>query len=79
MPCDADAVGDVPAASLEALEVLDVLPPKSAISLLKAVFKSARAPEDRLEGAPAAAELLLTIWLLLNSLIRLRNSAAIPD
>lgn len=71
-----DAV--VEAAPVAGVDALEVVPPKSAISLENAVFKFAKALEERFAAEPAAEEVALTTWLLLKSLISAVSSAAIP-
>lgn len=56
----------------------DVLPPKSPISLVKAAFKLDSVVDDKLEGVPAAAEVVLTIWPLLKVWMRAVSSATMP-
>jgi hypothetical protein len=68
-------VGPAPVAGVDTLEVV---PPRSAISLENAVFKFAKALEERLAAEPAAEEVAVTTWLLLKSLISAVSSAAIP-
>lgn len=61
------------------LEAVEVVPPKSLISLVNAEFKFAKALEERFAGVPAAVDVALTTWLLLRSLISASSSAAIPN
>jgi hypothetical protein len=72
-----DAFEDV--APVAAVGAVEVVPPKSLISLVNAEFKFAKALEERFAGAPAALDVALTTWLLLRSLISASSSAAIPN
>jgi hypothetical protein len=74
-PLDASA----DAAPVAAVDAVEVVPPKSLISLVNAEFKFAKALEERFAGAPAAVDVALTTWLLLRSLISASSSAAIPN
>jgi hypothetical protein len=74
---DGDVAVDADVAVLVA-DVPDVVPPKSAISLVNAAFKLDRVFDDRFDGVPAAADVVLTTWLLLKSWMSAVSSATMP-
>ena len=51
------------------LDVPDVVPPRSAISLENAVFSAVKLLDEMVEGAPSAVEVAPMSWLLPKSLM----------
>ena len=67
---DTAALEDAAEDDEAALELPDVVPPKSAINFENAVFKSEMTVEDTVEGALFVADVFVTSSLLLRSLMR---------
>jgi hypothetical protein len=61
------------------LEFPEVVPPRSDISLEKAVLSSVKLLAEMLEGAPSAADVALTSWLLPKSLMSDVSASVILD
>src|SRR5882757_7104916 len=75
VPFDPVAAPDVP---VPVVDVPEVVPPKSPISLANAAFKLDSFLDDDCEGVPAAEDVVPAAWLLPKSLMSAVSSATMP-